>query len=269
MDETSSCKTCGCSLDAENQKLVGAWTFCDSCFEKLLSADSKPAPVAEPSVPEVSVSPPSISLERAPEPVSYECCICEKDFPGTAFKKISSASVCESCFAGLIPAMQSEPTPPRKPFVVPTPRGPNTMSQKDIDIRGGLAAAPAQPNLNCVACSKQLPAIGAAKIENGQLFCPDCFQARPKQAPVEVVAAITSPSKPAAAAVSREFSSSGEAVLICDCCERAVTPEIFNHYEGLIVCKACENYDLKSAIQIARSRHASLFEAQRIGRLKP
>ena len=268
MEETSRCKTCRCSLDGENQKLVGAWTFCEACFDNLLNAEPKPQPEVESSAPELSFSPPNISMEPASEPSTYECCICEKKFSGTAFKKISSASVCESCYSGLIPAMERKPIPSRKPFVAPVPKGTNTMSQKDVELRVDMSAAPMQPKLNCVVCSKQLPAIGAAKVEDGKLFCPDCFHVRPSSSPVEETTEFPLPTESGAALAARETLPVGAPTVVCDCCERGVTSGHFAHYEGLIVCNACENYDLKSAILIARSRHASLFEAQRNERLK-
>jgi|GEM_PF-4085330 len=266
------CKTCSISIDSETARNVGSWKFCPACFEKLLSSDSDDVSAAESASASRKSEPTThhVGQEKSqpapiPEPKKI-CGICDVAVRPGEYRTLGQTFICDSCFTDLLPVEEFKaPVTAPKPSVKPVPRPTNSMSQSDINLVESFSRSSLMDPLTCSACSKGIPALAAGKTHEGRLYCPDCYSKLELESPFaaqgetqekESIAADTSTVK--------EDSNPNELFLVCDCCQKVITPDVAVIRNGFYICLPCENYDADSALKVAQRRHADIFEKNRL-----
>jgi hypothetical protein len=241
------CKQCQATLDQSAAIPVGSWNFCELCFRKLLEAqrtksteDTAPITTAqeEPGKEEGSGAPCEMTTEvvegAEPAPTSENgqsvCMLCETPYESAMGLSGRLLQLCSSCINNLLAPFEnaSEPKAPVK---------------EEPMIRRTF--------VQCGMCQRRVPGGGAKELENAP-YCPECFLK--KKTELDSVEVSLQASPKTVLVVKERRQANGEES--CSACLQSFPTK---RIQGFLLCQACHETDIESALELARERHRQLL----------
>lgn len=194
----AECKGCGTTLlEDEPVHMVAQWSFCGSCFEKLLQKNPEPEPLPEdaPQVPPVT---------------GPHCSLCEAPIAG-AGNKVGIWLFCDRCVADLVGPAGPEPVEPE-------------ASEPDPEPEPVWTGPDPRTPVSCSGCGRQIPLGGARELER-QYYCPECFIGLSSRTPPVVAAQTGESCESCDRRLPLDRLRSMDGFMICSAC-LAVDPDL-------------------------------------------